>query len=469
MFDSEDDFFDANLNEDISSFEHYLKGGSMGFLDSDRLEFLIDHYLMNSQYTKANQAADYALTQFPYNSTFTIRKAQAMSAIGLLKEALNLLNSVEKIEVSSTELMLTKASIFSQLRDHKSAIKYFNEALRLAEEQEDRDEIFLDLAMEYQALRDFNGALRVLEEAIRINPSNEGAIYEIAFCYDQLGDFKKAIKCYSDFIDENPYSFTAWYNLGNTYSKLEDYDNAIDAYGYCIVINEDFGPVYFNLGNAYMGKEEFKQAIESFQKCMELDGEDPMAYCYLGECFEQMQELETAEFYYRKSLDLAPLLPDAWLGLGIVEDLKGNTQEGIVLINKASELDPNNSGIYHVLAGAYEKVEQFEEAVNFYEKSLLLDSTDEDCLRGYVQLMSKLESTLEVMNFLENFNGIYGPNETLDLLMVNQLWILDRKEEALNLFKQCVEKDKEYAKEIFEINSSLLHVGEFIHLTENNN
>ena len=467
MFDSEeDDFFEANLNEDIASFEQYLKGGSMGFLDSDRLELLIDHYLINSQYTKANQAADYARDQFPYNSVFTVRKAQAMSAMGQLKEALNLLKIVEDIETSSAELMLTKASIFSQLRDHKSAIKYFNEALRLAEEQEDRDEIFLDLAMEYQALRDFNGALRVLHEAIRINPANEGAIYEIAYCHDQLGDFKKAIKCYLDFIDENPYSFTAWYNLGNAYSKMEEYDKAIEAYGYCIVINEDFGPVYFNLGNAYMGKDDFQEAIDSFQKCMDLDGDDPMALCYIGECFEQLGELQSAEFYYKKSLDLAPLLPDAWLGLGIVEDLKGNTTEGITLIIKASDLDPENAGIYHVLAGAYEKIEVVDKAVFFYEKSLSLDSTDEDCLRGYVQLMPKLITEQEILEFLHNFTATYGDNKSLDLLIVNQLWKLNRKEEALTLFKVCVEKDVEYAKEIFDINSGLLQVSEFIHLTE---
>ena len=44
------------------------------------------------------------------------------------------------------------------------------------------------------------------------------------------------------------------------------------------------------------------------------------------------------------------MLPDAWLGLGIVEDMEGNTQEGLTLILKASELDPNNPSIYHVLA-----------------------------------------------------------------------------------------------------------------------
>ena len=50
------------------------------------------------------------------------------------------------------------------------------------------------------------------------------------------------------------------------------------------------------------------------------------------------------------------MLPDAWLGLGIVEDLDGKTKEAIVLICKALELDPENASIYHVLAGAYEKI-----------------------------------------------------------------------------------------------------------------
>jgi len=467
MFDNEDeeDYFDGNLNEDLELFENYLNGGSMSFLDSDRVEILIDHYLINSQYSKANQAADYAIYQFPYNAVYRIRKAQAMSAMGQLKEALSILTIIEKTETNSCELLLTKASIFSQLRDHKSALRYFNDALLLCEE-EDRDEIYLDLAMEYEALKDFKNALKVLQQAIKSNPENEGAIYEIAFCYDQIGDYEKAIKCYSDFIDENPYSFTAWYNLGNAYSKMENFEKAIWAYEYCVVINEDFGPVYFNLGNAFMGLDKFNEAIEAFDTCQQLDGDDAMAMCYIGECHEQLNELELAKKYYNKSLELAPILPDAWLGLGIVEDLKGNTKEGITLIRKALDLDPDNAGIYHVLAGAYEKLEDFETANELYTTSLGLDATDQDCLQSFVAMLMTQWNLTQVLSFVQNFEENYGKNELRKLLEVNVLWSLGEKEMALNLFKQCVEEDKELAKEIFEVNPDLLNVSDFVHLTE---
>lgn len=465
MFDDEDDdYFEGNLSEDLERFEAHLKGESIGFLDSDRLEMLIDHFLINNQYTKAKACADHAITQFSYNPLFHLRKAQAISALGQLKEALHLLSQIEKWESPSCEFLLTKASIFSQLRDSKNAIKYFKDALALSE-PEDRDEIYLDLAMEYENATDYKNAVLVLKEAIKYNAHNEGAIYEIAFCYDQLGEYENAIKCYSDFIDENPYSFTAWYNLGNAYSKLENFERAVWAYEYCILINEDFGPVYFNIASAYLSQEKYDLAIESFKKCMELDGEDPMALCYIGEAYEQLNDLKEARNYYMKSLELAPLLPDAWLGLGIITDLEGDSKEALVLLNKAAKLDPENAGIYHVLAGAYEKLNDLIQAEEYYQLSLALDPSDEECLTNYIDLLKK-SSIMNAFDYLREFNEKIGGNAIGPVLEVNLLWLLGRKEEALTNFARCVEKDKEKAKEIFEINPELLNVQEFVHLTE---
>lgn len=167
MFDEEDDDdFEGNLREDLERFEAHLRGDALGFMDSDRLEMLIDHYLINSHYQKARACAEYAIARFSYIPLFQLRMAQAISAMGQLKEALHVLAQIEKWE-QSCEFYLTKASIFSQLRDRKNAIRYFEEALRLSE-PEDRDEIYLDLAMEYQSAQDYKNAVRILREAIEI-------------------------------------------------------------------------------------------------------------------------------------------------------------------------------------------------------------------------------------------------------------------------------------------------------------
>ena len=198
MFDDEEEpneFFEGNLKEDLERFETFLKGDSIGFFDTDRWEAMIDHYLIAAQYSKALLCVEEALTQYYYSPLFKLRKAQALSATGNLKEALNLLTEIERSDFPSMEVLLTKASVFSQIKDSKSAIKYFKDALAEAE-PEDRDEIYLDLAMEYQNIDDYQLAINVLDEAVKANPSNEGAIYELAYCYDQIGDTEKSIQCY---------------------------------------------------------------------------------------------------------------------------------------------------------------------------------------------------------------------------------------------------------------------------------
>lgn len=464
MFDDEDDDFqEQNLNEDLHQFELHLKGQPSVFLDSDKIEGILDHFLINGNYQKAKQAAEYGMDRFGYNPLFMLRKAQSLSGLGQLNEAMDLINQLEKIGDNQLEVTLTKAALFSQLRDSKNAIKYFKLAMNLCE-PEDRDEIYLDIAMEYQNLGMTKEAIDILREAISTNPQNEGALYEIAFLYDHLGDYKNAIKCYTDFIDENPYSYTAWYNLGNAHSKLEDFDKAVHAYDYAILINSDFGPAHFNMANAYLSQEKFHKAIEHFHECIKLDGEDAMALCYLGEAHEQLHELELARHYYKRALELTPMLAEAWLGLGIIEDLEGNTKEGITLIQKALHYDQENAGIYHVLAGAYEKINEIELAKANYIISLELDPNDEECLSDYVDLLME-ESPIEALRLLQEFMLDNIDNPIAKVLEVNLRWMLGQKSQAIELFAICLQENSVKAKTIFEINPKLLDDQDFLNLS----
>lgn len=465
--ENEDGYFDGNLNEELERFEKSLSGEPLGFMDSDTLEAIIDHYLIQGNYTKANLCAEIGMQQFPFIYMFTLRKAQAISANGQLKEALNLLSQLEKSGNTSCEHFLTKASIFSQLRDTKTAIKYFTEALNVAE-PEDKDEIFVDLAMEYEAARDFKNAVRILRQALELNPNNEVAIYELAFCYDQMEDFDSAIKCYSDFIDENPYSFTAWYNLGNAYSKSENFEKAIWAYDYCLLINEDFSPAYFNLGNAYLSEEKYLLSIQNFEKCIELDGEDGLTLCYLGECNEQLGNLEEAKHFYYKSLELMPELSDAWLGLGIVKDLEDDVQGAIGFIEKAISFDAFNPGYVHVLAGALEKTDDLELANEMYLKALAMDPINDEIVSDYVTFLVKNERYKEAKTFLENLES---ENETILLLrdvhLFSILNVYFDQEGVLELLIQANVNDKELTNEIISLYPTLLNNPKIVNLLTN--
>ena len=466
MFDWEDENQESRLNDDIAKFEKQLADNAIGFYDSDVLEGIIDHFLINGSYSKAESAAEIGCQQYPFYTLFAIRKAQAMSGSGKLKEALNILEPIERIDPTSLDMLLTKATIFSQLRDNKNAIKYFRTALELADE-EDSDEIYLDLANELEQIRDYKGAVEVLEAAMIANPKNEGALYELAFCLDQLGDMGRAIDSYIRFIDDNPYSFTAWYNLGNTYTKCEKFAEAILAYEYSLVINERFSPSYFNMGNAQLTLEQYNESIESFNMCLEIDGDDPLTFCYLGEAYEHLEELDKSWDYYQKSLNMAPNLAEAWLGLGIIKDLQGKPKESLTYIERAIELEPKMDGYFHVYAGALENAEMIEEAEGAYVKCLELDPGNEDAFFDYVDYLLDHKATFVrpfVEHFLSSNNFFFA---VLPLIYLNV--IAGRDNDARVLFVESLHANREKTLEIFERYPDLKQNQAFIDLSNSFN
>ena len=322
--------------------------------------------------------------------------------------------------------------------------------------------------MEYEAARDFKNAVRILKQALETNPTNEVAIYELAFCYDQMEDFTSAIKCYSDFIDENPYSFTAWYNLGNACSKSENFEKAIWAYDYCLLINEDFSPAYFNLGNAYLSEEKYLLSIQNFERCIELDGEDGLTLCYLGECNEQLGNLEEAKQFYYKSLELMPELSDAWLGLGIVKDLEGDLQTAIGFIEKAISFDAFNPGYIHVLAGALEKTEDVELTNDTYLKAFSMDPTNDEILTDYVNFLVKSTFLKEASNFLEQLESkdeIISIVRDLHLFAIRYLYF--QQEEVISLLINAQASNKELTNETISLYPELLNDPKIVNLLTN--
>lgn len=463
MFDDEDeDHFEHHLEDDLAQFEAHLKGKSLGFIDSDRLEAIIDHYLMQGQFVKAQKAAEIGDANFSYNPTFKLRIAQSLSGLGNLKDALNIMRLLETTSLPKFEVYVTRAAIYSQLKDHQNAIQNLTMALSLAD-KEDRNEIFLDISAEYHFLRDFKSSIAILKKALKDNPSNELALYELAFTYDRMGDFNAAIDAYRSYIDENPYSNLAWYNLGNAYSKVENFEKAVWAYDYSILVFDEFAPAHFNMGNAFLTLGKYHQAIDKFKVAMELDGDDAMALCYLGESHEQLQEYDLAKNYYHLSLEMEPELAEAWLGLGIISDIEGKTKEGIVLLKKALSFDPNSASIHLVLANAYHKITKRDLAEKHFLKSISLDALDSESLTDYVFFIMEV-SVEEALKYLEENQHEIEGNAAFLQMLAHVLVTLKKFKEAALIFSAIVSTNIEQAKELIEWNPKLLNRKEFVNL-----
>ncbi|MEX2483572.1 MAG: tetratricopeptide repeat protein [Brumimicrobium sp.] len=444
--DEEDDWFGADFNEQLETFNQMYENKEYEYLDADQVEIILDHLLIANQFKKAKWAAEQALKHFPFNNTLLLRKAQAMSLAGELHGAIRILSKLEKMDAPNLDLLLTTAACYSQLRDSDSAIKYFKRAIEFSEGDE-QTEIYLDLAMEYENQKKYREAINILEQALKEDKRNEAIIYELAYCYEQLEDYENAVKSFLFYIDEDPYSYTTWYNLGNAYTKMGDTEKALWAYDYCTVINDEFAPAFFNMANTHMDNDNFKEALSYYRRCLDIDGDDGMVFCSLGECYEEMGEYEAAYNSYTKSADLLPHLGDAWLGKGIISDLTGNFSRAITELNIALQLEPENPNYLRALASAYENDGNIDIALETYQKAHENKVSDNDIVIDWFTCLSYIDTNL-VLDTFQDLASLQD-NNGAKLAMVYCSWNSGNQSDAIFYFEEVVQNDVSLAKSLF--------------------
>lgn len=444
--EGEEDWLTPDYKEQLQLFEKMYASNQYHFIDSEHIEFILDHLIATNQMKKAKWAAEKALEHFPANSSILTRYAQILSSIGEVDASLTLLLNLERLEPNSTEIYISIATCYSQLKDSKRAIRYFNKAFVLSDGEEKID-IAIDLAMEYENSDDYPSAIKVLNETISEGNLNDLLVYELAHCYEKVDDFDNAIKCFKDYIDIEPYSYTTWYNLGNVYAKKQKYEEAIWAYDYAILINENFIPAIYNIANTYFDNNQIEKALQHFQMCLDLDQEDPLVYCSIGECYEELGDMEKAYEMFHKSTELFPALGEAWLGKGIMSDVLGFGERAIQELLVAVDIEPFKAEGWNALANAYESTKKPELALVAYEKAIELGGDDKDIIIDYLSFLTTL-SIDHVYDAIEN-NQQIKDNNVVKLVLTFSFWMLDETLKSQLMFESLVDEDVAIAKDLF--------------------
>ncbi len=418
------------LRELLERFESVSGEGGYSFFDSGELEDIIYYYFSESELVKARKAIDYAIEQFPAETSFQVFKAQYFLNNGEPEKALARLNSLDSIDPQNPDISLTRATVYSTMHKHAEAIREYQKAITKVDE--DLDEIHTSIAFEYQNLRNFKKAAEHLKKAIKLNAENESLLYEIGYCYEMGQMSEEAIEFFTNEIDKRPYSLVAWYNLGIAYSTLELYEKAIDSFDYSIAIDQTFTPAYFSKAQCFEQMELFQEAINVYKQTFELEKPDAMTHYYIGDCYASMEKYETAIEFYRKSISLERHFSDAWMGIGLCFIELGQPSEALSHMEQAIKLESDNAEYYIVLAETQLSLEMQDEAVLSYQKASELEPYHAEIWLDYSDFYADVKKdyarALEIRE-----DGIYyqGENSALTYRRVAYLYEAGKHKEAI--------------------------------------
>lgn len=437
----------------VKRYEQMIKSGSVLYFDVEEVDEIVEYYIRENQLYQALDCVEFAEKQHPHSWGLQLRKSQLWAATGKNQQAYDLIKEIEKLEPNSYEVYLTKGTILSQMNRTGEALVHYNKAVALA--GDDADEVLIYIAYEYENIGRYDMAIDCLKKSIKLNPSNETSIYELAFCYDVTQQYQQGVNYFTKMVDDEPYSVAGWYNLGLFYSKLEQYPLAIDAYDYALAINEEFSSAYFNKANAYANLERYTEAIEIYKETFKYEEPDPTAFLYIAECYENLNDNDKALRYFHKATKANPNLADAWCGMGVVLDNMNKPTEAIYHMQKAIAIDENNPEYWYILGDIYMKTGLTEEGETAYANVIELDPANEDIWPDFVGALYQNEKVDEAIETAALGIKVQPQNWSLVYVLAALQFEAGYEKEAINLFEEALANDYDKYTITFDVVPSL--------------
>ncbi len=256
------------------------------------------------------------------------------------------------------------------------------------------DDHYNRLGINYLNNGQYKYAIGALKKAIKLNPSNAEAHFNLGRAYKRGGmdeqarsefsistrinpkKFNEYVKKYREKIDYELTDTQNYSELGSAYAEKGMFDEAINAYKKLIEIEPDNARAHYSLGTLYSKKAMFDDAADELWMAVEIEPDMTEAHYNLGLIYFRQGLFDKAIKEYQTAIKLLPETQKkkrsgAHYKLGLAYEGNKLFRDAIHEFNKAVELTPDNPKIHNQLSVVYKKARLYkksEKEARIYEK-----------------------------------------------------------------------------------------------------
>lgn len=279
-------------------------------------------------------------------------------------------------------------------KEYAKAVPVFKTTAKLFSSQGINPEpnFFLYHAMALQFSGDFEKAAQALVSGIDGSPELLDAYAQFALLEREHEQRRAGLKMLTEIANRLEDSIPAYIYIGLMHNREEQYEEAIESFEKVVTLHQGQGKKAEPLSSAFYfwyaaARERLKQydaAEVLFEQCIAANEEHAEAYNYLAYMWaERAVNLDKAEVYVRKALDLDPENGAFLDTLGWIFYQRGQYNEALIHIQKASTLIPDDPTIIEHLGDIALKQNRPEDAVNFWKQSYK-DDPENEVLRNKI-------------------------------------------------------------------------------------
>lgn len=190
-------------------------------------------------------------------------------------------------------------------------------------------------------------------------------------CFDALGNPDQAIKFYKKASKLNPVSVTSLIALANIYYNNGDYKNSEKFSLRILKKFPDNASALLNLGNIAYCRGNFNTALAYYETVYKNNNASYIAVINMANTCCDLNRYVKALDYVKKALKLYPSSVDAYIIRGNAYLELGKYEKAETALLKALEFRDDNPWIYNSLSRMYQKLENWEQALENGWKSVI--------------------------------------------------------------------------------------------------
>ncbi len=162
----------------------------------------------------------------------------------------------------------------------------------------------------------------------------------------------------------------AKFNEKDFVGAMKSFENSIKVAGNDNYIGKVDTLVIFNAGLAAYNAQLYPEAIKHFESCIPSGTEDTKPFIFISDCFLRLKDTLSAEKSLLRGVEAYPDTLDIILQATQFYLDSDNSPKAFEFVHKAQEKDPGNFVLYLVEGSLYMKLNDFNKALTYIDKSL---------------------------------------------------------------------------------------------------
>jgi len=242
----------------------------------------------------------------------------------------------------------------------------------------------LDLIAQEQKQNHFEKAEEQYRELLLQFPTNSDLYFRFAQFYRDQKRYQQAVDTAMSGLNVNPNTPYLYVSLGNDYLSLGELDKSQQAFHRVLDHEPRNAAALAGLGRIYAILGDSERANYLYQQALRINPEEITALSSLIDLQMEQKNYEEAKNLLERVLEITPQarwakesLPRAKYGKDLDEiealEAAGRLQEASVKLKTLLEEAPESEDIYLALGRIYSKQKRYHDAVNLYQKGLLVD------------------------------------------------------------------------------------------------